>query len=149
MSVPAATTALGGRKPSREEQAAANRLRKILAAQGDDTILRMLDNGKTAEVALTPALSGLLMDLLGHVGKGDAVALVPVSQMLTTQQAADLLNVSRPFLISLLDQGEIEYMLVGRHRRIEAEALFAYKEIRDAKRRSALDTLAELDGEML
>lgn len=149
MSAPAATRALGGRRPSREEQAAANRLRKILAAQGDDATLRMLDNGKTAEVALTPALSGLLMDLLEHVGKGDAVALVPVSQMLTTQQAADLLNVSRPFLISLLDRGEIEYVLVGRHRRIEADALFAYKKSRDAKRRSALDTLAELDGEML
>lgn len=149
MTIPAMAQELGARLPSREERDAANQLRKILAAQGGDATLRVLGNGKPAEVILTPALSGLLMDLLRHVGKGDAVTLVPVSQMLTTQQAADILNVSRPFLISLLDQGAIEHTLVGRHRRIKAEALFAYKKMRDEKRGAALEALAELDGEML
>ena len=89
------------------------------------------------------------MELLRHSGKGDAVALVPVSQMLTTQQAADILNVSRPFLISLLDRGDIEYSMVGRHRRIKADTLFDYKSQRDNKRAKALDELGELDGELL
>lgn len=89
------------------------------------------------------------MELLRHVGRGDAVTLVPVSQMLTTQQAADILNVSRPFLISLLEKGEIAFDTVGRHRRIKAEDLFAYKHTRDEKRGSALSALAELDAEQL
>lgn len=113
-------------------------MRQILAAQAAgeaEQKLRVIDDqNKTSEIVLAPALSRLLMELLRHVGKGDAVTLVPVSQMLTTQQAADILNVSRPFLISLLEKGEIEHTLVGRHRRIKAEHLFAYKSARDDKR---------------
>jgi excisionase family DNA binding protein len=112
--------------------------------------LRLLDeNRKPAEVILSPALSGLLMELLRHIGRGDSVTLVPVNKMLTTQQAADILNISRPFLISLLEKGEIEFSLVGRHRRIKAEHLFAYKKARDERRAAALSDLAELDAELL
>lgn len=149
MTMPAFAKGIGGRLPFSDEKAAANQLRKILAAQvGGDAKLRLLDEEKQpVEVTLTPGLSQLLMDVLRHVGKGDAVTLVPVSRMLTTQQAADILNVSRPFLISLLDRNEMEFTLVGRHRRIKAEALFAYKETRDAKSGDALSELAELDAE--
>ncbi|MGI6245025.1 MAG: excisionase family DNA-binding protein [Pseudochelatococcus sp.] len=89
------------------------------------------------------------MELLRHIGRGDSVTLVPVNKMLTTQQAADILNISRPFLISLLEKGEIEFSLVGRHRRIKAEHLFAYKKARDERRAAALSDLAELDAELL
>jgi excisionase family DNA binding protein len=63
---------------------------------------------------------------VGAVGKDHAVTLVPVHEMLSTQQAADILNVSRPFLISLLEKGDIPHTTVGRHRRIKAEHLFDY-----------------------
>ena len=150
MTIPATAQGLGGRLPSSQERAAANQLRTILAAQAaGETKLRVLDDGKPAEITLTPALSDLLMELLRHVGKGDAVTLVPVSQMLTTQQAAEILNVSRPFLISLLERGDIDYSMVGRHRRIKADTLFEYKVRRDGKRAKALDELGELDGELL
>jgi excisionase family DNA binding protein len=76
------------------------------------------------------------------------VTLVPVTQMLTTQQAADILNVSRPFLISLLEKGEIAYLLVGRHRRIKAETLFAYKQERDHERSDALSELIAADADL-
>lgn len=152
MTVPANATQIGGRMPSNDERKAANQLRKILAANvSDGTTLRVYDEeAKTpADVVLTPGLAKLLMDLLRHIGNGDAVTLVPVSKMLTTQQAADILNVSRPFLVSLLERDEIEFETVGRHRRIRAETLFEYKRQRDLKRQSALAELAEMDGEHL
>ncbi|WP_369059010.1 helix-turn-helix domain-containing protein [Caulobacter sp. 73W] len=153
MTLPAFAQELGARLPSADERAAANQLRKILASQAageTDARLRVLEQDKTtSEVVLTPALSHLLMEVLRHVGSGDAVTLVPVSQMLTTQQAADILNVSRPYLVGLLDRGEIPHSLVGRHRRIKAEQLFAYKRRRDETRASALDELAALDAEHL
>ena len=151
MTMPAHARELGSRLPSADEKAAANQLRKILAARmanGAKITLRDSEK-KPLEIALTPGLSQLLIELLRYVGRGDAVTLVPVSQMLTTQQAADILNVSRPFLIALLEKGEIPHTLVGRHRRIKAEHLFTYKTERDRKRSEALSDLAALDGETL
>jgi excisionase family DNA binding protein len=139
------------RLPSASEKAAANQLRKIIAVHADgDATLRLLDvNLQPVDVTLTPALSHLLIELLGHIGRGDAVNLVPVNQMLSTQQAADILNVSRPHLISLLEKNVIPHVLVGRHRRIKAENLFAFKHDRDTRRREALSALAENDEELL
>lgn len=153
MTLPAFAEEIGERLPSADERTAANQLRQILAAQTSPDAsarLRVLDDqNQSAEVTLAPALSRLLMELLRHIGSGDAVTLVPLTQMLTTQQAADLLNVSRPYLISLLERGEMEHTLVGRHRRIRAEDVFAYKRKRDAARDKALDELAALDAELL
>ena len=152
MTMPASAEELGGRLPSALERAAANQLRRMLASHvSSDSTLRIIDDEtkKPSEITLTPGLSKLLTELLRHIGSGDAVTLVPVSQMLSTQQAADILNVSRPFLISLLDKGEIEHELVGRHRRVKAETLFAFKRTRNEKRGKALDVLAALDGESL
>ncbi|MCF4165715.1 helix-turn-helix domain-containing protein [Zavarzinia compransoris] len=152
MTTPAFAEGLGGRLPSDLEKASANQLRTILAAHAaGDARLRVLDKatGSPSEITLTPALTDLLMELLRHVGRGDAVTLVPVSKMLTTQQAADILNVSRPFLIRLLDRGDIVHTTVGRHRRIKAEDLFAYKQKQAEKRGAALSRLAELDADHL
>jgi excisionase family DNA binding protein len=152
MTTPAFAEDLGGRLLSATERAAANQLRRILVSHATgETTLRIIDDEtkEPSEIRLTPGLSKLLTELLRHIGNGDAVTLVPVSQMLSTQQAADILNVSRPFLISLLDKGEIDHELVGRHRRIKAETLFAYKRERNARRSNALHGLAALDGESI
>ncbi|MBN9788645.1 DNA-binding protein [Pseudonocardia sp. TMWB2A] len=147
MTLPASAQKLGGRLPSEQERAIADQLRRIVASNKK---LKLVDGDKnTMEVVLTPMLSEMLLDLLRHFSKGNAVTLVPVTQKLSTQQAADLLNVSRPYLIGLLEKGELAFELVGRHRRIRADDLFAYKEKRNGKRREALESLAKLDGETL
>lgn len=152
MTIPAHAAPIGSRMPSAREREGANQLRKLLAAHlaGDAKLKIVNEKTKTpVDLVLSPAMTDLLMEVFRHVGRGDAVTLIPVSQMLTTQQAADILNVSRPYLISLLEKGEIEFALVGRHRRIEADKLLAYKAKRDKTRSDALASLAALDGEML
>lgn len=140
--------------PSKDEQEAAIALRRAIAShQLDKSPLKLQEirDGETVEteVVLSNGLSQILLDLLRHVSAGEAVTLVPLSQKLTTQQSADILNVSRPYLVKLLEEGKIPFELVGRHRRIQSEDLFNYKESRDNERRSALESLAKLDGELL
>lgn len=154
MTVPASyAEPFGGRLPSAQERKAANQLRTILASQMTEREAARLkitdDKEQACEIALTPMLSALLMEVLRHVGRGDAVTLVPVGQMLTTQQAADILNVSRPYLIGLLEKGAIRFEKVGRHRRIRAQDLFEYKQKRDQERAEALSEMAEIDADVI
>ncbi|KQO53603.1 MULTISPECIES: helix-turn-helix domain-containing protein [unclassified Methylobacterium] len=151
MTLPSSAVRIGKRLPSAQEKAAANQLRQVIAKQasGEVEISVVTDGGKPVGVTLTPGLSDILMELLRHIGSGDAVTILPVNQMLTTKQAADILNVSRPFLVGLIDKGEIPHTLVGRHRRVKADDLFAYKNSRAATRSSALEELAEIDAELI
>ena len=82
------------------------------------------------------------------MAQGNAVTLTPVHAELTTQEAADLLHVSRPFLIRLLDGKQINYRKVGRHRRIRFDDLMEYKQKTDAQRSEALDELVAQSQEL-
>lgn len=82
------------------------------------------------------------------LARGDGVTVVPVGKELTTQQAADLLSVSRQYLVRLLDEGRIPYSKTGKHRRIRAEDVLAFKETRDKRRVEALNDLTALSEEL-
>lgn len=93
------------------------------------------------EVELPASAVNLLIRLLGQMAEGNAVALMPIQSELTTQQAAQFLGVSRPFLVKLLDERRIPYRLVGSHRRILMTHLQHFKEEMDARRHEILDEL--------
>lgn len=102
-------------------------------------------NGATIE--LPESIMRLLRATVPRLARGQAVTLVPVDRELTTQQAADLLSISRPYLIKLLEQGEIPYTKTGTHRRIRSIDLMKYKARRDARRAEALKELTALSQE--
>ena len=89
----------------------------------------------------------LLRDLLADMAQGDAVAVVPLHTEMTTQQAADFLNVSRPYLITLLERGELRYTKVGTHRRIQFKELIAYKDKIRQQSSDAMDELVKIAQE--
>ncbi|MCM2374561.1 helix-turn-helix domain-containing protein [Rhodopirellula sp. ICT_H3.1] len=97
---------------------------------------------KETEIQIPSSALQLLGALLTEFAKGNAVTMFPVHAELTTQQASDLLGVSRPFLVEQLEKGELPFRKVGTHRRVLLKDLMEYKRSMDRKRHEALDELA-------
>ena len=104
--------------------------------------------GPDAELVLSAGAVKLLGTILTEIARGNSVAAVVVQAELTSQQAADLLNVSRPYLIKLLDQGKIPHHKSGSHRRIALKDVLDYKRTADQRREAVLAELAELGQEL-
>lgn len=133
----------------------------VLAPDKDAPLVRELDdalakNPGTAklrtpsgeEIELPHSVFEALARVVHEMAHGKAVRVLPVHAELTTQQAAELLNVSRPFLVGLLEEGGIPFRKVGSHRRVRLEDLLVYKDRRDRERRQALDELAAESQEL-
>jgi len=136
--------------PTEAEAKVAGESGRTLAAHLSDAGLKLaVKNGAgSTELVIPGPAARLLIDLLNELGQGNAVALDTVLPELTTQQAADLLNVSRPYLVRLLDEAVIPSRKVGTHRRVLREDLLGYKRENDRKRLQALDDLTALGQEI-
>ena len=101
--------------------------------------------GRRAE--LPSVIAGLLDEILKNLQAGKAVSIVPEHQQLTTQRAANLLGVSRPFMVKLLEEGELTFHMVGSHRRVNLKDLLAYKKRRDEERHDSINRMARMEME--
>ena len=112
--------------------------------------VRLIETGDEppATLELPAAAARLLKDLLREMAAGHAVTLVPIESEITTQQAADLLNVSRPYVVGLIDRGKLPARMVGPQRRVMLADVLAYKVESKAKARAALREMVAIDQEL-
>jgi excisionase family DNA binding protein len=138
--------------PSAHDMQLAAESRQTLGAlaqtTGDLTITVTGEGGTTSEMRIPASALRILLAALSEMASGNGVSLLPLNAELTTQQAADLLNVSRPYLVRLLEKGEMPFRFVGNQRRVLLQEVMAYKARSDLDRRAALDELARLGQEI-
>lgn len=105
--------------------------------------------GPSGEAIPIPESVFYILERVAEImARGDSITIVPVGKELTTQQAADILNVSRQYLVRLLDDGRIPHTKTGKHRRLRIDDVLAFKELRDEQRRAALDDLTRTSEDL-
>jgi excisionase family DNA binding protein len=142
--------ALATTLPSASEAVLARETLQVLAGRSLDGPLQLaVLNDPAGRSLQIPSLAGqMLVRILEEMARGNSMALIPVHAELTTQEAAETLNISRPSLIQLLDEGKIEFRRVGTHRRVRFDALMVYKRRLESDRRAVLAELAAYDQEL-
>ncbi|MBU7581685.1 MAG: helix-turn-helix domain-containing protein [Nostoc sp. TH1S01] len=123
-----------------QETKSIQQLELILKREGSQPQLIGANN---EAITIPESVYQVLRQVVHAMALGKIVSIAIQEQELTTQQAADFLNVSRPYLIKLLEQGDIPYIRVGTHRRVRFEDLMNYKQQRDVKRRKGLKQLTQ------
>lgn len=139
--------------PSAEEVALAKlssqELSAVWEANGESQKINVVGNdGQTHSVDLPASAIKLMIEVLTQLGQGNSVSITPIHAELTTQEAADLLHMSRPTFIKLLDGGEIPHIRKGNRRKVTFVDVMHYKQEIDAKRLEVLDELTALDQEL-
>ncbi len=139
--------------PTREEallaRACSQGLSAVIDTRSEAQDITLTDReGVAHKVSIPVSALRLFVELLTQLGEGNMVKLVPIHAELTTQEAADLLNISRPTLIKLLDEGALPYHRVGNRRKILFSELQAYKRQIEEERLAALDELGSLDQDL-
>jgi len=119
---------------------------RALARSKDRLVKVTMDDG--TELALPKSVRELLVRILTEVSHGNMVNIVPVHAELSTQEAANLLNVSRPYLVKLLEAGELQFHKAGSHRRIKYTDLREFMTHQEVKRSQAMEELAKQSQEL-
>ncbi|MFD4457442.1 helix-turn-helix domain-containing protein [Nocardia sp. NPDC058480] len=128
---------------------ALRRVRDYLTSHPTDQIIQVAgETGAENALILPRSVVNMVAFILAQAADGQGVSIVPSHAELTTQQVADLLNVSRPFVVSLLEAGEIPFRLVGTHRRIRYDDLKDYQRRSASRSRAAADELSDLGQEL-
>jgi len=126
-----------------------HRLASYLTTRSPIQCIQIVDDkNNTHQVEVPTAALNLLVTILDQFASGNAVEVVPIHAELTTQEAANLLNVSRPYLIKLLGEGKLPFHRIGAHRRIRFDDLIAFREEQDRKSEEAMTELVRLSEEM-
>jgi excisionase family DNA binding protein len=137
--------------PDQAEILAAEKLSRALAGQlahGQSPTVILAGSESDAREALPVTAARLLVKILSEIAKGNAVTVVPLKRELSTQQVAELLTVSRPHLIKLLERGEMPFHKVGTHRRIRLADVLTYKRKALEERKTALREMVALNQEV-
>lgn len=132
------TLTLSG-KVSQEARTAASALAQSLTGCSLD--LELCNSPVHRKITLPAEAARLLLTMLEEMAEGHAVTVLPLRAELSTQEAAQLLNVSRPYLVALVEKGDIPFRKVGTHRRVRLGDLLEYKKRDDAARKQTLDAL--------
>jgi excisionase family DNA binding protein len=120
----------------------------LAQATGDLMVTVTGEGGVTGQACIPSSALRLLFAALSEMACGNAVSLLPLNAELTTQEAADILNVSRPYLVGLLEKGEMPFRKVGVQRRVLLQEVLSYKRRSDIDRRTALDALVQQAQEL-
>lgn len=130
-----------------EIEAAGNAARQ-LANTGAPTVLVRAEDEPEFEITLPQPAVKMLVRLLAEMANGNSVSVVVNESELTTQQAADFLNISRPYLIKLVERGEIDFHMVNTHRRLKARDVISYRDREAERRNKLLDQMVAMEEEL-
>ncbi|MEW6168639.1 MAG: helix-turn-helix domain-containing protein [Pseudomonadota bacterium] len=139
------------RLPPEEEIAqakAASRQLARLLPKGHKSLRLVTDDNRHEMITIPPGALRLMVDVLTQLGQGRGVTIIPEKAELTTQEVADYLNVSRPYVVKLIESGKLPARTVGTRRRVAFEDLVRFDEADRKARRAALDEIARIDQEL-
>ncbi len=137
-----ARTVLPGKKEINAAVESGRQLAAFLSTKFETQRIELIDETQQRAVIELPTFAlRLLGEILSELASGNTVKVVPIHAELTTQEGADILNVSRPHLVKMLDEGALPHTKTGRHRRIKFTDLMKYKEQREQASLAAMDEL--------
>lgn len=134
--------------PSPEIVKAARALAELLPPEGEDAHMSLINRASGSAAELPAAVIGMLRQFLERLGAGLSISVIPAETELTPNEAADYLNVSRTFVLKLMDTGQIPFRRVGSHRRILFGDLRDYEKSQRSRADAAMDEMARINQEL-